>query len=73
MIWPCLIDENIVGRAFRNVAGIVQHQRFIRAGEVRFDPRHDVVQIIQRFDRGIERGRARAPRRAQSPPLGRAR
>ena len=40
-----LDDEHIVGRAFGHVARVVQHQRFIRAGEVRFDPRHHVVQI----------------------------
>ncbi len=39
-----LNHENIVGRAFRNIARVIQHQRFIRAGQVRFDPRHDVVQ-----------------------------
>ena len=59
-----LDDEDIVGRAFRHVARIVQHQRFVRAGEVRFDPRHDVVQIIERLHRGIQRGRIRAARRA---------
>jgi hypothetical protein len=42
-----LDDEDVVGRAFGDVACVVQHQRFISAGQVRFDPRHDVVQIVQ--------------------------
>ena len=48
-----LDDENIVRRAFGDVPGVVQHERFIRAGQIRLDPRHHVVQIIQRFDRRI--------------------
>ena len=50
-------DEDVVRRAFRHIARIVQHQRFIRAGEIRFDSRHDVVQVVERLHRRIERGR----------------
>ena len=53
-----LDDEKVVSRAFRNIARVVQHERLVRAGEVRFDSRHHVVQVIERLNRGIEGGRA---------------
>ena len=58
-----LDDEDIVRRAFRDVASVVQHQRFIRLGEIRFDPGEDVVEIIQRLDRGIQSRRPHPPGR----------
>src|SRR4029077_2357378 len=42
-----LNDEDVVGGAFGNVARVVQHQRFISAGKVGFDPGHYVVQVVQ--------------------------
>src|SRR5205814_8597042 len=42
-----LNDEDVVGSAFGDVSCVVQHQRFISAGKVRFDPSHYVIQIVQ--------------------------
>jgi hypothetical protein len=42
-----LDDEDVVCSAFGDVSCVVQHQRFISAGKVRFDPGHYVVQVVQ--------------------------
>ena len=63
-IWPCLIMNTLSAVHSATLPGVVQHQRFVRAGEIRLDPRHDVVEIIERLHRRIQRGRAGAPRGA---------
>src|SRR5262249_27172535 len=41
-----LDDEDVIGSAFGDVSRVVQHQGFVGAGKVRFDPGHDVVQVV---------------------------
>src|SRR5206468_4632498 len=55
-----LDDEDIVGSAFGDISCVVQHQCFISAGKVGFDPGHYVVQVVQRFNSRIERCRITA-------------
>jgi hypothetical protein len=38
-----LNNEDVVGSAFGNVSCVVQHQRFISVGKVRFNPSHYIV------------------------------
>ena len=50
-----LDEEDIVARAFGDLAVVVQHDRFEAAGPDRLDLGEDVVEIVQRLDARIER------------------
>ena len=54
-------DPHIVGRTLGDIASVVQHERFICVRRIGFDPGEDIVEIIQRLDRGIQSRRSHAP------------
>ena len=55
-------EEDVVARAFGDFALVIEHQGFDAAGLQAFDLGQNVVQIIQRFDPRVERGRMVANR-----------
>ena len=61
-----LDDENVVSGAFGDVPCIVHHQCLVRTSQVRLNPRHHIVQVIEGFDRRIQRGRVAAARCARN-------
>src|ERR1035437_1691599 len=50
-----LDDKDIVTGAFSHEPLRVQHNRFLAARVVRFDLRQDVVQVVERLNRRVER------------------
>jgi hypothetical protein len=42
-----LDDKNVIGSAFGDIPRIVQHERLVRASQIRFNPRHYIVQVIK--------------------------
>ena len=55
-------DKNVVSGAFRDVALMIEHQRFFATGVIRFDLRHNVVEVVQRLDARVDRVGRRADR-----------
>ncbi len=51
-----LDDEDVVGGALGDEALLVEEDRFLRAVEVAFNLGEDVVEVVERFDGGAERG-----------------
>lgn len=50
-------DEDVVARAFGDVALFVEHDAFFTPGLHGFDFGHDVVEVVEGFDLGAEGGR----------------
>ena len=53
---PIFDDEDIIARALSHVALIVEHDRLVVAEVLRLDLGQNIVQIIERFDGGRQRG-----------------
>ena len=47
-------DEQVVGAAFGDEAGVVEQDGLVGAGSLRVDLGEDVLQVVQRFDSWIE-------------------
>ncbi len=47
--------KHIVAGTFSHIPLVIQHERFHATAVLGFDLRHDVIEIIQAFDRGIDR------------------